>query len=282
MKKIGFIDLFIDEWHSNNYPAMIKNSSLSDQFCFSCAWEEAPEGGRPLTQWCAEFGFEPASSIEEVVDKSDCMFVLAPDNPEVHERLAELPLKSGKPVSIDKPFTTTKASAEYLFATAKQYQTPLMTSSALRFGAEIRALVKEKLSDQKAEFVCVEGGGQSFAEYSIHQIEMLVMTMGIGAKRVMQCGAKDTDFMLVEYNDGRRATINKYPGNAFKLMANLNGKTEYVEGHADFFQRMIEHILTFFNTGKNLIPEEETIEIMAIVEAGNISLPTRDRWFDVP
>jgi hypothetical protein len=91
-KKIGFIDLFIDEWHANNYPQWIRESALKDEFEVAMAWEKyTPEGKKDLKQWCAEQNVTPASSIAEVVEKCDCICVLAPSNPEVHEELAELP-----------------------------------------------------------------------------------------------------------------------------------------------------------------------------------------------
>ncbi|MBO5682106.1 MAG: hypothetical protein J6T08_10390 [Lentisphaeria bacterium] len=48
-KKIGFIDLFSDEWHSNNYPGWIRESRFADQFELSYAYEEqALPGGKDL------------------------------------------------------------------------------------------------------------------------------------------------------------------------------------------------------------------------------------------
>ena len=37
MKKIGFIDYYLDEWHANNYPEFIKNQGNGD-FEVAYAW----------------------------------------------------------------------------------------------------------------------------------------------------------------------------------------------------------------------------------------------------
>ena len=66
MKKLGFIDLFIDEWHANNYPAWIKTARRGTEFELAYAWEKAPQNGRPLEKWCADFGVTPLKSMEEV------------------------------------------------------------------------------------------------------------------------------------------------------------------------------------------------------------------------
>lgn len=39
MKTIGFIDYYIDEWHANNYPRMIRESSAGGQFDVTLAWQ---------------------------------------------------------------------------------------------------------------------------------------------------------------------------------------------------------------------------------------------------
>ena len=40
MKKIGFIDLFIDEWHANNYPNWFRTAPRAAEFDLGYAWEE--------------------------------------------------------------------------------------------------------------------------------------------------------------------------------------------------------------------------------------------------
>ncbi len=138
MKKIGFIDMFIDEWHANNYPDFIKNSSLGNEFSIHMAWEEkSKHGGKTLENWCNEHNVIVAKSIEELVEKCDGIVVLAPSNPDVHPRLSEIPLKSGKPIYIDKPFAASLKDADYMFKMSEQYKTPVMSCSALRFGKEI-------------------------------------------------------------------------------------------------------------------------------------------------
>ena len=185
-KKIGFIDLFIDEWHANNYPKWIRESALGSEFDVALAWEKyTPAGKKDLKAWCAEQNVTPASSIEEVVEKCDCICVLAPSNPEVHEELAELPLKSGKPVYVDKPFAPNGDAARRMFDLAAKYNTPLMSSSALRFGNELMELQQKNIGPL---FVNTCGGGGNFPEYAIHQIEMIVSLLGTGAKELQVCG----------------------------------------------------------------------------------------------
>ena len=149
MKKIGFIDLFIDEWHANNYPGWIRSSSLASEFTLWGAWEEKPNpDGRDLAAWCREFDVRAYDSLDQLIADCDCFVVLAPSSPEAHERLAEKVLASGKPVYIDKPFAPDLAAAKRLFDRADAYHTPMWSSSALRFGAELIA-ARQKLAGSR-------------------------------------------------------------------------------------------------------------------------------------
>jgi len=283
MKKIGFIDYYIDEWHANNYPRMIRESSLKDRFDVTLAWEEVtPEGKQSLDQWCREHGVRKAASIEQIVEECDCILVLSPNNAERHEDLADLPLRSGKPVCIDKPIAPTLAAAKRLFEKAEAHGTPMMSCSALRFGSALEKALREEIAGQPVHFVATRGGGV-FDVYAIHQIEMLVMALGTGARRVMQCGNEYSDLMLVDYDDGRRGAINLVPGHPFQLSAQYGANESVViDQMSDFFERFVEGMLTFFDTGQSPIPMAETLEIAALIEAGNKSLETPDTWVEVP
>jgi len=51
---------------------------------------------------------------------------------------------------------------------------------------------------------------------------------------------------------------------------------------SDFFPRLIEAILSFLNTHRPAVPKEQTLEVVALVEAGVKALDTRDRWAELP
>ncbi len=281
MKKIGFIDLFIDEWHANNYPQWIKEFG-KNEFEVAMAWEEKPmEGRRPLAAWCRDFGVTPAGSIAEVVAQCDVICVLAPANPEAHAKLAELPLQSGKPVYVDKPFAPDGTVARGMFDLAAKHHTPLFSSSALRFAAELSA-AKSSLAGEPIDFVSVRGGGRSFEEYGIHQLEMMVSLMGCGVKRVMACGhGARSRHVLVEYADGRRGTLTWMLPQGFGL-AIAGAKREIVlDKLSDFFPNLIKAMLEFFATGKAPVPAAETIEIAATLAAAISACQTPDRWVSV-
>lgn len=104
MKKIGVIDHFLDQYHFHNYPDWIKNAS-NGEMQITYAWAETEhEGGKSNAECCAEHGVTWLNSPEEVIEKSDCLIVMSPDNPERHEELCKQALSSGKPTYVDKTF----------------------------------------------------------------------------------------------------------------------------------------------------------------------------------
>lgn len=282
MTKIGFIDYYIDEWHANNYPQMIRESSYGDRFTVALAWEETTlEGKMGIDEWCAQQGVARASSIEQVVEECDCIVVLSPDNPERHEDLARLPLSSGKPVYVDKPFAPSLAAGRRMVERARAHGTPMMSSSALRFDSTVENAV-EQVQGQRVRFVGTRGPGV-FEIYAIHQVEPLVRLLGTGAQRVMQCGNADTKLMVIDYGDDRRGVINMIPNHPFALSASYGeGGVVVVDSMSDFFQRFIEAMLAFFDSGVSTVPVEETLEIAAILEAGAEALNRPDEWVKVP
>lgn len=286
MKKIGFIDYFIDEWHANNYPAMIRASSFAGRMDVALAWDKiTPAGKKPLADWCREQKVAQASSIEEVVASCDCLIVLSPDNAEMHEELADLPLRSGKPVYIDKPIAPNRAAAGRLFEKAAKHGTPMFSSSALRFGSALRQAADQTLAGKSVRCVNTRGGGL-FHIYAIHQIEMLVELLGPGATRVMQAGVEAFPTLAIDYADGRRGVINLINGHPFQLSAGYleDGQPRClnIDAMNDFFPRFIEAMLAFFDTGRSPVPAGQTLEIAALIEAGTAALRSPGTWVNVP
>ena len=285
-KTIGFIDYYIDEWHAQNYPAFIKQSPLGVNFSVKLAWDKiAPPGKMPLDEFCKKHNIGRARSIEQVIAECDCLIVLSPDNAEMHEELADLPLRSGKPVYIDKPIAPSLAAARRLFDKASAHKTPMFSSSALRFGSAVESAIAGPMKGLPARVVSTRGGGK-FEVYAIHQIEMAVMAMGVGAKRAMQTGTSESPIITFDYGGDRRAIIHLMPGHPFHFSA-LHGDAASPQCVAitempDFFPRFIDAMLRFFETGTAPVKPEQTLEIAAMIEAGDAAMRRPGVWVDVP
>ena len=263
--KIGFIDYYLDEWHANHYPARIHAAS-GGKLSVGCAYAKIDSplpGGRTSAQWSGDMGIPLCDTIEEIVDKSDALIVLSPDNSEMHEELCQLPLRSGKPTYVDKTFAPDGEIARRLFALAKGSGTPCFSTSALRFAAEYRDINREGLH------AISSWGPNGFDTYAIHQLEPIIMLMRAPASRVFYMPAEGWYSLIIEFADGRAATMSGFMnGSPFSL--NVTGKSgaKAVTAEADFFQPFIETLAAFLLSGKAPVDSAETLMIMDILGAG--------------
>lgn len=284
MKKIGFIDYFLDEWHANNYPEWIREncSSMKRECGLSYAWAGVDRpGGLDTAAWCAKYNVVALASIEELVEKSDYIIVLSPDNPEQHEKLSRIPLMSGKPVYIDKTFSPDLASGIRMFDLAEKYATPMFSSSALRFAKEFSSYPDSIVNRSSLEYVATQGPGR-FENYSVHQLEMIVTLMGTGVNRIKRQSTNHTCTLILEYADGRKASMVQVQEVPFQASLQLtNGKGIYINQCSDIFPRLIDTMLDFFENGKTPVPKDETLEIMALLEAGFKVAAKDDTWITV-
>lgn len=278
VKTIGFIDYYLDEWHANNYPQWIAQASGGDMKVAYAYGLKDLEGGLSNAAWCEKHGVTLLGSIEEVVEKSDYLVVLSPDHPEFHEQLAQLPLASGKPVYIDKTFAPDRRTAVRLFELADKHGTPMYSSSALRFASEYAETERAGI-----QTVLSVGPGR-FENYSIHQIEPIVSLMGCDAKRVMFTGSSHTPALLIEFSDGRQASINQFGwGAPFQMMLHYrSGDCKQLKIESDFFASFIKNLVAFFETANPPVASAETIAIITIIEYGSLAMQKPHQWLELP
>lgn len=276
MKKIGFIDYYLDEWHANNYPKMIKELSEGRlEVSYAYGMIDSPIGGITNEEWSQKHGIELLSSVEEVVEKSDLLIVLSPDNPEMHEKLCEIPLASGKLCYVDKTFAPDRATAERIFAYAKKHNTKCFSSSALRFASELGGVKKENIHR-----IYSEGPG-TYDMYSIHQIEPIVCLMESRAKAVMFTGEKSHPSLIIKFEDGRYAQMYQ-TAVGFKITtADGENMAEEIKIESNYFSLFISAMIDFFESGIVPVSCEQTIDVIAIREAGMKAMETPFEWVEV-
>jgi hypothetical protein len=267
VKRIGFIDYYLDEWHANNYPLWIEDASHGGQFKVAYAWAAMDKpGGLTTDQWCARFGVMRASSQDELITGCDCIVVLSPDNAEQHETLAALALISGKPVYIDKTFATNHAAAERMFNLARKNNTPMYSTSALRYACEF-ASIKTLLQTDDLMAVATRGPGK-FSNYAIHQLEMIVKAMGPGVRSAVAVGSPQIPCIFYDFGHGRSALLHCI-GDCFSLALTMSsGEGRSMTVSQNFWSPFIDDLLHFFESGESPVPAAETLTAIAMYEAG--------------
>ena len=265
MKKIGFIDYYLSEWHANKYPAWMASicEELGLEYQIAYAWGEieiSPVDGVSGAEWCKQNGVEQCATIEEVCEKSDVILVLAPSNPEKHLEYAKVVLPYKKTTYIDKTFAPDLDTAKEIFAIAEKYGTPMFSTSALRYSEELDVL-------EDVRSLMVMGAGSSVDEYIVHLAEMLVKKMGVGAKEIRVTHCANQHYFNLRYEDDREATMAFAPRFPYAMqMVDANGKAKFVNIKSDFFQGLMKAILGFYESGIPCVRAEETLEVMRLCQ----------------
>ena len=281
MKKIGFIDYYISEWHANNYPAWIDNAckALGADYKVAYAWAEldlSPKYGETTDQWCEKFGAEKCETIAELCEKSDVVVILAPSDPEKHLGYAEEALKYGKLTYIDKTFSPDYATAKKIFEIAERNGTTFFSSSALRYADELA-------TDFECREVLTTGSGSNLPEYLVHQVEMVVKKLGIGANRVRAEKFGTQTLFRVEYANGKKATMLFAPSVPFTVYLSECGDTKpvYKQVTSKYFDGLIADMVRFFEEGTVSFNTAETMEIMKIREGAIKAIDADGQWIDL-
>lgn len=265
-KQIGLVDLYLSEWHANNYPKWIC------EICEACgleweiayAWAErdvSPLDAVTTDEWCARMGVARCMTLKELCEKSDAVMILAPSNPETHLSYAETVLPYGKPTYIDKTFAPNAQIASAIFALGEKHQTPLCSTSALRYAEELQKFAQ-------ADHFLISGGGSDFAEYIVHQAEMAELLLEDPVTRVKVERRGNALLCDLETVKNKEALLTYAPRMSFSVYGELeNGKSVYAGIRSAYFQTLMKTVLTFFETGIPPISSKQTMEVMRIRDA---------------
>ena len=275
MKKIGFVDYYISEWHANNYPTWMAGCELGGEYKVAYAWAEldaSPEDNVTTDEWCAKYGAEKCNTLEELCEKSDYIVILAPSHPDKHFGYAETVLKYGKRTYIDKTFAPDLETAKKIFAIAEENGTPFFSTSALRYATELDEY-------PACKSVTTSGGGETAEEYIVHQIEMLVKKIGVGATEICadDFGAQIT--FRVKYNDDRQAMMIYGHSMPFAAYMSAEGSSpKYKAAKSSYFTIFVADMLRFFKEGTTSFDIAETLEVMKIRDGALKAEKNRGEW----
>ncbi len=261
MKKIGFIDYYISEWHANNYPGWIAqaNEKLGSDYKVAYAWAEkdiSPLDNVSTDEWCEKYGVERCRSIAELCEKSDAVIILAPSNEEKHLQYASEALPFGKPTYIDKTFAPDLATAKEIFAIAEKHGTKFFSSSALRYADEL-ANIKD------ASNLIFTAGGSNFKEYIIHPVEMAVKLLSDSVKRVKIDRQGAQRICVAQAGSGKTVSIAFAAALPYIIaVEDSNGENSCYKIESAMFVNMLTDIIRFFESGEPSFDSAQTLEAM--------------------
>jgi Oxidoreductase family, NAD-binding Rossmann fold len=225
-----------------------------------------------------KWGVEIVGSIEELCKKVDAVLLESVDG-RPHLNQVRPVFAAKKRVFIDKPFTAGYADALEIVRLSRESGTPFFSSSSLRFANDLQAMKRdEKLGPVLGAFTYgpapTEPHHPDLFWYGIHAVEMLYTLMGPGCQSVTRIRAEGADVVVGKWKDGRLGTMRgirdgkqDYGAVAFGAKANL---ATPMPMKSDYRNLLVE-VVKFFQTGAAPVPPEETLEMMAFMEAADLS-----------
>lgn len=222
-----------------------------------------------------KYGVAILPSIADVVVQSDALMILSVDG-RVHLEQAREAFVSGKPVFIDKPLAGSLEDAIEIVRLSRREGVPLFSTSSLRYSPGMPDLLAPGLGRIRGAFsygpAQIEPTVPDLYYYGIHAVEVLYAVLGPGCVSVVRTYSDDTDVVTGIWGDGRTGVVYglRNGKNAFRVT--VFGESEIrhqVEGHD--YGRLLRDVLAFFRTGNPPVPVEETLEILAFMEAADES-----------
>ena len=222
------------------------------------------------TKWKVHF----FASIPELCRNVDAILLESVDG-RVHLAQARQVIAAHKPVFIDKPLASTLEDAREIARLASEAGVPWFSASSLRFGE-----IGETMKFADATGVDTWGPGPlephhqlDLSWYAIHPIELLYTLMGPGCQEVSRTFTPDADIIVGRWKNGRIGTVRALrPYGDFGAVVFRPKQVVQSRPHAsDSYRPLLVEVMKFFETGQPPVPNQETLEIFAFMDAAQRS-----------
>ena len=236
------------------------------------SWDRVDKYTQELQE---KYGVKIVPSIEELCQQVDVVMLESVDG-RPHLEQARVIIQAGKPLFIDKPMAVSLHDALEIFRLAREHQVPVFSASSLRFGKNTQAVrngsIGKVLSAETFSPVNLEPHHPELFWYGIHGVESLFTVMGTGCESVRRGMTAAGKIEVVgTWRDGRTGIFREtakghtYGGSA------KGEEGEAAVGAYDGYEPLLVEVMKFFQTGVAPVPERETIEILAFMEAADES-----------
>jgi predicted dehydrogenase len=220
-----------------------------------------------------KYGVTIYDSIEELCRHVDAVMLESVDG-RPHLDQARPVIKARKPLYIDKPMAGSLKGALEIFRLAKEAGVPVFSSSSLRYGKTTQAVrngsIGKVLRAETSSPCHLEKTHPDLFWYGVHGVESLFTVMGTGCESVERGTTPEGLIQVTGTWKGGRVGIYRENPKGYGGMAK-GEKGESPIGAYDGYDPLVAEAVKFFQTGVAPVPPEETIELLAFMEAADES-----------
>lgn len=237
-------------------------------------WDPDQAAARRLADTCGID--EVCDSPEEASDGVDAVLVID-DGSGTHWKYAIRPLKRGIPVFCDKPLAMTAREAQAIAKLVRETKTPFLSASSLRFVPDIVKLRDEELPKIGRVNLANAACGNELVYYGIHALSMIYAVLGGGAVSAFNVGQPGANLVRLRFADHRDVMLTVATRDWMRAgyQITLFGEKGWRTVQPDLkhlYSYLLETFLDDLDTGRESVPVEEEVEVIAALEAGKRSL----------
>lgn len=191
-------------------------------------------------------------------------------------KYAVTPLRRGVPTFCDKPLAMTAKQAKAVAEVARKAGTPFMSASALRFVPDVVALAKDVAALGKVHLATTACGNE-LVYYGIHALELAYAVLGRGAVSCLNVGQPGRNLVRVRFERGLDLMLMVAEREWMRAGYQLNlygteGWRSLTPNLDELYWYLLDRFIDLVRTGKESVPIEEEVEVIAVLEAGKRSL----------
>jgi hypothetical protein len=175
-------------------------------------------------------------------------------------------IASGKPMFLASPLAATLEDGRLIGRLAKEAGVAWFSASGIRFG---EAATNMKYSDTLG----ADSWGPGPIEQRYDAVEMLYAVMGAGCEEVTRISADGADVVAGRWRGGRVGSVRSLGPQAGSgaVVFRSNGVVQSRPRVGPDYRSLLVEIVKFFEIGQPPVSSEETLEILAFVDAAQRS-----------
>ena len=284
--KVGIIGL--DTSHAVRFAELLNDPGRKDHVN-GAVIVAAFKGGSPTVAESADrierftqevttkYNVKLVPAIADLVQQVDAVMLLSVDGRQHLDQVRPV-LAAKKRVFIDKPLAGSLGDAREILKLSRQASVPFFSCSSERYSKALQDLKHD------ATIGRIDGaftfGPSPIATYlpdlfwyGIHSVEALYELMGPGCERVARVHTDGEDSVVGTWKDGRIGEIRGLRSSPRQYGAVVFGaKRIAVSGTPDgSYRPVVQEIVKFFHTGQAPVNPEESLEVLAFMEAADRS-----------